>query len=143
MKLVRTRSTELQLPRSSPSRGCDSRHMLSLTRSSCLRSASVLRRVSLTSTYPRSFAAMPPKTKRKATEESLPPTKRVKKTDTTNLQVSVASEAASGTDPSGQPTNTRLPDEISFAERVPGTRRISAWNVCGWAAANKKVGLRR
>ena len=82
---------------------------------------------------------MPPKTKRSATEESLPPKKRVKKTDTVNSQVSAASEAASEIDPSGQPTNTTLPDEISFPERAPGTRRISAWNVCGWAASNKKV----
>ena len=86
---------------------------------------------------------MPPKTKRSATEESLPPKKRVKKTDTANSQVSVASEAASEIDPSRQPTNTKLPDEISFPERVPGTRRISAWNVCGWAATNKKVCSRR
>jgi len=83
---------------------------------------------------------MAPKTKRSATEESLPPKKRVKKTDTMNSQVSVASQAASEVDPSGQPTNTALPDEISFPERVPGTMRISAWNVCSWASSNKKVG---
>jgi AP endonuclease-1 len=83
---------------------------------------------------------MPPKTKRKATEEILPPEKRVKKTGTINSQASAASEATSEIDPSGQPTNTKLPDEISFPERLPGTRRISAWNVCGWAASNKKVG---
>ncbi|KAF9647571.1 hypothetical protein BDM02DRAFT_3116929 [Thelephora ganbajun] len=53
-------------------------------------------------------------------------------------QVSVASEAASEIGPSGQPTNTKMPDKISFPERVPGTRRISAWNVCGWVASNKK-----
>ena len=82
---------------------------------------------------------MPPKTKRKTTEESLPPKKRVKKMDTVNSQVSVASEAASESDPTGQPTNTTLPDEISFPEPIPGTRRISAWNICGWAASNKKV----
>ena len=86
---------------------------------------------------------MPPKTKRSATEESLQPKKRVKKTNTMTSQASVASEAASEIDPSGQPTNTTLPDDISFPERVPGTRRISAWNVCGWAASNKKVGFRQ
>ena len=86
---------------------------------------------------------MPPKTKRKTTEESLPPKKRVKKMDTVNSQVSVASEAASESDPTGQPTNTTLPDEISFPERIPGTRRISAWNICGWAASNKKVSSRQ
>jgi len=83
---------------------------------------------------------MPPKTKRKATDESLPPKKRVKKTDTMTSKVSAVSDAGSEVDPSRQPTNTQLPDEISFPERVPGTRRISAWNVCGWAASNKKVG---
>lgn len=83
---------------------------------------------------------MPPKTKRKATEESLPATKRVKKTETADSNVSAASEATSDIGPSGQPTNTKLPDEISFPERAPGTMRISAWNVCGWAASNKKVG---
>jgi len=114
--------------------------MLFLTRSPSLRSALTIRRVSLTPTFPRFLATMPPKTKRKATEESLPPKKRVKKTDTTTSQSSVASKAGSEIDPSGQPTNTKLPDEISFPERVPGTRRISAWNVCGWAATNKKVG---
>ena len=119
---------------------CDPRHMLFLTRSPCLRSASVPRRVSLPSTYPRFLATMPPKTKRKATEEDSPPKKRVKKSDTMNSQVSLASKAASEIDPSGQPTNTTLPDEISFPERAPGARRISAWNVCGWAASNKKVG---
>jgi len=83
---------------------------------------------------------MAPKTKREATEERLPPKKRVKKTGTMTSQVSVASEAGSEVNQSGQPTNTQLPAEISFPERVPGTRRISAWNVCGWAASNKKVG---
>ena len=83
---------------------------------------------------------MPPKTKRKAAEESLPPKKRVKKTDTMTSQTSAASKAGSEVDPSGQPTNTQLPDEISFPERVPGATRVSAWNVCGWAASNKKVG---
>ena len=84
---------------------------------------------------------MAPKVKRKATEEDLPTTKRVKKTGTLGSQMSTASTAASDTGASSQPTNTQLPDEISFPERVPGTRRISAWNVCGWVAANKKVGF--
>ena len=139
MNSIDTTST----PAISPSRGCDHRHMLFLTRSPCLRPALVPRRVSFSPTSPRFLAAMPPKTKRSATEESLPPKKRVKKTGTMNSQMSAASEAASEIDPSGQPTNTTLPDEISFPERVPGTIRISAWNVCGWAASNKKVGSRQ
>ena len=122
---------------------CDPRLMLFLTRSPCLRFASIPRRVSSPSAYPRFLAAMPPKNKRSATEESLPPNKRVKKSDTMTSQASLASEAASKGVPSGQPTNTKLPDEISFPERVSGTTRISAWNVCGWAASNKKVGSRQ
>lgn len=86
---------------------------------------------------------MPPKTKRKRTEESLPPKKRVKESDTTTSKASVTSEATSEIGPFGQPTNKQLPDEISFPERMPGTTRISAWNVCGWAASNKKVDYQR
>jgi len=135
-------------PRSPSSRArdtrCDACHMIFLTRSPCLRSsASIARRVPLPSTRPRFLAAMPPKVKRKATDESLPPKKRIRKTDTVNSQVSVASEATSEIDPSGQPTNSQLPDEISFPEHTPGTRRISAWNICGWAASNKKVCFRQ
>lgn len=116
--------------------------MVFLTRSSCPRSALITGRVSLPSTSLRFLAGMAPKVKRKATEEGLPTTKRVKKTDTVGSQMSVASTAASEIGLPGQPTNTQLPDEISFAERIPGTRRISAWNVCSWAASHKKVGFR-
>jgi hypothetical protein len=124
--------------RSPTSRGCDTHrdpcHML-------LRSALIAtaRRSLLPATPLRFLAVMAPKRKRKVAEESPPPTKRVKKTDTVNSQMSVASASSSQIDSSGQPTNTQLPDEISFPGNIPGTRRISAWNVCGWAASNKKV----
>lgn len=113
--------------------------MLLLTRSQCFRSASNLRRAQPSATRLRFSAAMSPKLKRNATEESLPPKKRVKKTDTVNSQVSITSTSALQADLPGQPTNTQLPDEISFPRSTPGTTRISAWNICGWAASNKKV----
>jgi hypothetical protein len=149
--VVRTRRSlltdfKVQLPRSS-SRGCDvncdPRHMLFLARSPFFRSVLISRRVLPPSTSLRFLAAMPPKGKRKATEAQPPPTKRVKKTDTMGSQMSIASTSASQVDSSGQPTNTQLPDKISFPERVPGTRRISAWNICSWAASNKKVRFQR
>ena len=116
--------------------------MLFLTRSplcQCLRHfALIARRVPLPTASLRFLAVMPPRNKRKATEESIPPRKRVKKTDTVGSQVSIASTAGSN-----QPTNTQLPDEISFPERVPCTKRISAWNICSWASSNKKVGFRQ
>jgi hypothetical protein len=39
----------------------------------------------------------------------------------------------------GQPTNKGLPSSISFPPKLPDTIRISAWNICGLAAASKKV----
>jgi hypothetical protein len=124
---------------------CDNCHMLFLTHSPlCLRHfALIARRVRLPTASLRFLAVMPPRTKRKTTEESLPSKKRVKKTDTIGSQVSVASTAGSDAVSSSQPTNTQVPDEISFPERVPGTKRISAWNVCSWASSNKKVGFRQ
>ena len=42
-----------------------------------------------------------------------------------------------------QPTNKVLPVQISFAPKAEGTVRIATWNICGLAAASKKVrGLR-
>lgn len=113
--------------------------MLLLTRQRSFRFVLITRRVPLPATPLRFLAVMPPKLKRKATEESPPPKKRVKKSETMNSQASVASTSASQTDLPGQPTNTQLPDEISFPGSIPGTVRISAWNICSWAASNKKV----
>ncbi|KIY67550.1 hypothetical protein CYLTODRAFT_396889 [Cylindrobasidium torrendii FP15055 ss-10] len=38
----------------------------------------------------------------------------------------------------GQPTNKVLPVNIEFSPKAEGTTRISAWNVCGLAASQKK-----
>ncbi|KAF5315579.1 hypothetical protein D9611_004852 [Ephemerocybe angulata] len=38
----------------------------------------------------------------------------------------------------GQPKNKVLPVNIKFEKRKEGTVRIAAWNVCGWAASQKK-----
>lgn len=38
-----------------------------------------------------------------------------------------------------QPTNKVLPTHIEFTPRAPGTVRIATWNICGLAAAQKKV----
>ena len=38
-----------------------------------------------------------------------------------------------------QPTNKVLPVQISFPPKMEGTVRIAAWNICGLAAAQKKV----
>jgi hypothetical protein len=38
-----------------------------------------------------------------------------------------------------QPTNKVLPVHIQFPPRAGGTLRLATWNVCGWAASQKKV----
>lgn len=35
--------------------------------------------------------------------------------------------------------NKVLPANISFHARIEGTLRIATWNICGWAASQKKV----
>ena len=35
--------------------------------------------------------------------------------------------------------NKVLPVNISFPARIEGTVRIATWNICGWAASQKKV----
>ena len=42
-------------------------------------------------------------------------------------------------DPDAQPTNKVLPEHIAFAPKAEGTVRIATWNICGLAAAQKKV----
>ncbi|KAG8934575.1 hypothetical protein FRC03_007726 [Tulasnella sp. 419] len=37
-----------------------------------------------------------------------------------------------------QPSNTKIPDNVTFAPTAEGVKRISAWNVCGLAASMKK-----
>lgn len=41
--------------------------------------------------------------------------------------------------PNGQPTNKVLPVNIAFPKRAEGTLRFATWNVCGLAAAQRKV----
>ena len=48
-------------------------------------------------------------------------------------------ENAVGLAPNGQPTNKIMPTQVSFPPREEGRVRISAWNICGLAAAQKKV----
>ena len=40
---------------------------------------------------------------------------------------------------SDQPRNKEMPSEISIPPKSEGTIRISAWNICGFAASLKKV----
>lgn len=44
--------------------------------------------------------------------------------------------------PNGQPTNKVLPVNIAFPPRTAGTLRFVTWNVCGLAAAQRKVRFR-
>lgn len=39
----------------------------------------------------------------------------------------------------GQPTNKVLPVKIEFKPKAEGALRIATWNICGLAAASKKV----
>jgi AP endonuclease-1 len=39
----------------------------------------------------------------------------------------------------GQPKNKVLPVKITFDKKAEGTLRIATWNVCGFAASQKKV----
>lgn len=41
--------------------------------------------------------------------------------------------------PNGQPTNKVIPVHVSFPPREEGRVRIATWNICGLAAAQKKV----
>jgi AP endonuclease 1 len=47
--------------------------------------------------------------------------------------------ADSGLSASKQPTNKVLPTNISFSPKTEGALRIASWNICGLAAASKKV----
>lgn len=89
--------------------------------------------------------AMPPKRKISAkhddaggasdtegASQSQPQAKRAKRTETvTSDDAKVA--------PNGQPTNKVLPVNIVFPPRTEGTLRFATWNVCGLAAAQRKV----
>ncbi|KAJ7444905.1 Endonuclease/exonuclease/phosphatase [Mycena latifolia] len=78
---------------------------------------------------------MPPKrassSKRKASDDDDDDTKpkTIKKAKVAKVAAPVVNT---------QPTNTVLPVNIVFPERIPGTLRLATWNVCGLAASQKK-----
>ena len=89
--------------------------------------------------------AMPPKRKIAVTDDnavtasdsegasqSQPSAKRVKQTESTSDDAKA---------PNGQPTNKVLPVNVVFPPRAAGTLRFATWNVCGLAAAQRKVTL--
>lgn len=100
----------------------------------------------------RVYANMPPKrtasvkasgSKRKAQE-------RDTDTEEETQRTQESQSTASGSKPSlkrtkteyvqnGQPKNRVLPVKISFEKRKEDALRIATWNVCGWAASQKKV----
>ncbi len=90
---------------------------------------------------------MPPKravisSKRKAESDS-DSEKPVQSEATKKAKVPATPELADGTGlaPNGQPTNKVLPVNISFPPRSERATRIAAWNICGLAASQKKVGF--
>lgn len=100
----------------------------------------------LLSTLSHCSASMPPKRKinakhddantvsdNESVSQSQPQAKRAKRTAPTSDDVKA---------PNGQPTNKVLPVNIAFAPRAPGTLRFVTWNVCGLAAAQRKVSFR-
>ena len=112
--------------------------------STCLRSTLVnLARLGSTRVT-LSRAAMPPKrkiddirdddgtadTEGGSQSQSQSQAKRAKQTETTPGDAKA---------PNGQPTNKVLPVNITFPPRAAGTLRFAAWNVCGLAAAQRKV----
>lgn len=93
----------------------------------------------------RRVASMPPKrtaSKRKAestSDDEAEPSRPSRASKKTKVTVSTPTADESGLASNGQPTNKVLPVNIAFPPKIEGTVRISAWNVCGLAAASKKV----
>ncbi|KAH8827094.1 Endonuclease/exonuclease/phosphatase [Flagelloscypha sp. PMI_526] len=90
---------------------------------------------------------MPPRraSKRKVEDEDFAEASSSKKlkTDLTESQQAESegghpADTAPGFSANGQPTNKTPPQNISFPERSPGSFRISAYNICGWAPAHKR-----
>lgn len=94
----------------------------------------------------RPHIAMPPKRKiavkrddtstasdTESVSQSQPRAKRAKQTAPTSDDAKA---------PNGQPTNKVLPVSISFPPRTVGALRFVTWNVCGLAAAQRKVRFR-
>lgn len=97
----------------------------------------------------RRIVSMPPKrttSKRKAeptSDDEAEPSKPSRASKKTKVAASTSMADEGGLAPNGQPTNKVLPVNVAFSPRIEGTVRISAWNVCGLAAASKKVRLSR
>lgn len=81
--------------------------------------------------------------KRKASEseasdtEAQPSASKTKKAKVSKPEDAEA--AGEGVSANGQPTNKVLPVNIGFEPKSEGTLRIATWNICGLAAASKKV----
>ena len=93
----------------------------------------------------RTTAIMPPKrtaSKRKA-EAASDDEGEYSKASKKHKVAAPAPTTDGGLAANGQPTNKVLPTSIAFAPKNEGTIRISTWNVCGLAAASKKVTLTR
>ena len=108
----------------------------------------VARRVNLFHTFPASkfLSTMPPKLKATSSKRKLE-----SNSDESNGEEGSTSQKAlpskkprnekSTTLESSQPTNKTLPDSIVIPPKEPGTTRIVAWNVSGYAASTKKVNI--
>lgn len=96
------------------------------------------------------FTVMPPKkapstSKRKLSsspEDEEPEAVKRPKTNATGkgkAKEPAADSGDTGIGPNGQPTNKVMPVNIEFPKKTPGTLRFASWNICGLAAAQKKV----
>lgn len=100
----------------------------------------------------RIHSVMPPK--RTASLKASGSKRKVEERDTDTEEetqrVKGTQSSASGSKPSlkrtkteyvqnGQPKNKVLPVKITFEKRKEDALRIATWNVCGWAASQKKV----
>jgi AP endonuclease 1 len=69
---------------------------------------------------------------------------KAKKAKTTKAPKAAKAKTTKAAKPiNDQPTNKTLPDEIQFPAKNEGCVRIATWNICGLAAAQKKVRRRR
>ena len=70
------------------------------------------------------------------------PSSQMTATQESQSQASQSSKAKKARTGGSTPehVNKVLPLNISFPARIEGTVRIATWNICGWAASQKKVG---
>jgi AP endonuclease-1 len=69
------------------------------------------------------------------------PSSQITATQESQSQASQSSKAKKARTGGSTPehVNKVLPVNISFPARIEGTVRIATWNICGWAASQKKV----